>query len=106
MSIINAYSLYHQVQQVKISQLEFRQQLLHQIITQYSQECSSTETPSSRLHHSQHKQHWPQHTNLEHDCAYCSIPSIQRKRSRTRCEQCHVYLCIDPCFELFHTAEQ
>jgi hypothetical protein len=105
MCIINAYSLYQQKQQVQISQLEFREQLMQQLIEQYGQERSSVGRPSFSPHQQQHQQHWPQHTDTEHDCTYCSMRSIQRRRSRIQCEQCRVHLCIDPCFKSFHTLQ-
>ena len=42
MCILNAYSLYNQQQQVKISQLEFREQLMKQLVERYPQQRSRT----------------------------------------------------------------
>jgi hypothetical protein len=103
MCILNAYSLYNQQQQVKIRQLEFRQQLMQQLVEIYGQQRSNIGRPSSISQQKQQQQHWPLRTNKERDCAYCSHEPDSRKQSRIQCELCHVHLCIDPCFKLFHT---
>jgi len=104
MCIINAYSLYQQKQQVQISQLEFRQHLMNQLLEQYGQQHSNTSCHSSSPHRQQKRDHWPQHTNEERDCVYCSERSEHRRQSRIQCELCKVHLCID-CFRLYHQAD-
>jgi hypothetical protein len=91
-------------QQVKISQLEFRQQLMQQLIETYKQERSRIGRPPSTSHPQQQQSHWPQDTNTERDCVYCSNRSEHRKQSRVQCELCGVHLCID-CFKLYHQAD-
>jgi hypothetical protein len=103
MCIINAYSLYNQQQQVKISQLEFRQQLMQQLVEQYGQQRSSIDRPSPTLQRQRQKGHWPVRTHEERDCVHCSVQPKQRTCTSFQCEQCRVHLCIDPCFKLFHT---
>jgi len=103
MCIINAYSLYQQKQQVQIAQLQFRQLLMQQVIEQYGQEHNSADKSSSSSYHKQQKQHWPQTTDAERDCVYCSNRSELRRQSRVQCELCQVHLCID-CFKLYHQA--
>jgi hypothetical protein len=44
-------------------------------------------------------------THEEHDCVQCSLQPKHRKCTSFQCESCRVYLCIDPCFKLFHTSE-
>jgi hypothetical protein len=105
MCIINAYSLYQQQQQVKISQLQFRQQLMQQLVEQYGAERSNIDRPSSTPHKQQQQGHWPEHTEERGDCMYCRMSKNQRTRIRSRCKGCGLYLCIDPCFELHHTRE-
>jgi hypothetical protein len=89
-------------QQVKISQLEFREHLMQQLVERYGQESSSRGRPSSIPRQQQQQGHWPHRTNEDHDCVYCSHEPESRKRSRIQCKLCHVHLCVDPCFELFH----
>jgi Transposase IS4 len=103
MCIINAYSLYRQRQQVKISQLEFREQLMQQLVEQYHQERCRRGRPPHSPREYQQRAHWPQHTAIKLDCVYCSREPNQRKRSSFQCKSCHVQLCVDPCFELYHT---
>jgi Transposase IS4 len=107
MCIVNAYSLYQQQQPIRITQLQFRQRLLEQLLEQYKQEGSTSGSPSSTSHSRHHQQHWPQHTATAHDCVCCSMQPEKRVRSNFQCKLCHVHLCIDPCFELYHqTREQ
>lgn len=103
MCIINAYSLYQQKQQVLISQLQFRQQLIQQLMEQYQHQDSSMDMPLSTSHQQTRRGHWPSRANVERDCVYCSIQPKQRTCTSFQCEQCRVHLCIDPCFKLFHT---
>lgn len=37
-------------------------------------------------------------------CSVCTINKIRRE-TRYRCKQCLKALCVDPCFEIFHTVE-
>jgi hypothetical protein len=101
--IHNAYRLYSQRQQVEIRQLEFREQLAQQLVEQYGQHRQHIGRPSHTSHQHQQEGHWPQSTDEERDCAYCSDRADQRHRSRLRCELCQVHLCID-CFKLYHQA--
>jgi Transposase IS4/DDE_Tnp_1-like zinc-ribbon len=103
MCIINAYSLYQQKRQVQISQLEFRQELMQQLVETHRQERSRIGRPPSIPHSQQQQSHWPQHTNRERDCVYCSHQPGSRRQSRIQCKLCNVHLCINPCFELYHT---
>jgi hypothetical protein len=103
MCIINAYSLYQRKQQVQISQLEFRQQLMQQLVEQYKQERSRIGRPPHSPQQAQPQEHWPEKVEERGDCVYCREHENQRARVRTRCKGCGVYLCIDPCFELHHT---
>jgi hypothetical protein len=101
--IINAFSLYDQQQPVKISQLEFREQLMQQLVEQYPQERSRIGRPSSVPYEHPQVLHWPVRTEERADCVYCSHQPCSRTRTRIQCDVCHVPLCIDPCFKLFHT---
>ena len=102
MCIINAYSLYQQKQQVQITQLEFRQQLMKQLVEQYPQERSRTGRPPSTPPTVIQVSHYPSLSSVEHDCCYCSHRPEQRRRTQYRCDLCDVYVCAAPCFGLFH----
>jgi hypothetical protein len=101
MCIINAYSLYQQKQQDQSTQLEFREQLMQQLVERYGQEHNSGSTHTSSIHRHHKRGHWPQQTEEERDCVCCSDRSTIRKQSRIQCELCEVHLCID-CFGLYH----
>jgi Transposase IS4 len=103
MCILNAYRLYNEQQRVKIRRLEFREQLMRQLVEQYGQQRNHIGRPSPTSHQHQQEGHWPQRTNEKRDCVYCSVRADQRHESRMRCELCQVHLCID-CFKLYHQA--
>jgi hypothetical protein len=103
MCILNAYSLYNQQQQVKIRQLQFREQLMQQLVERYRQERSSRGRPPSTPYQQQQQGHWPQHTDEKRDCVFCSHEPEIRRQSRFQCKLCCVHLCVDPCFELYHS---
>jgi Transposase IS4 len=103
MCIINAYSLYNQKQQVKISQLAFRQLLMQELVKQYPQDRARIGRPPLTPSPRTGEGHWPQRTDQELDCVRCSKEPNQRTRSRIQCELCQVHLCIDPCFKMYHT---
>jgi hypothetical protein len=102
MCILNAYSLYNQQQQVKIRQLEFRQELMQQLVEQYSQERSHVGRPSCVPYLQPQQGHYPQHIPQQHDCVRCRAVEQRRARTNFQCKLCHAHLCIDPCFELHH----
>jgi Transposase IS4 len=102
MCIINAYSLYQQKQQVQISQLEFRERLMQELMQRYPQERARTGRPPHTPNEYSQQPHWPAHSDERADCTYCSNRVDSRTRSRIRCDVCNVALCIDPCFKLFH----
>jgi Transposase IS4 len=105
MCILNALSLYNQQQPVKISQLEFREQLLQQLVEQYPQERARIGRPPRTLNEHTQQPHWPVSSEGRADCQYCSNRAENRTRSRVRCDVCDVALCIHPCFKLFHTQQ-
>jgi Transposase IS4 len=86
MCIINAYSLYQHKQQVQITQLEFRQQLMQQLVEQHGQKRSNVGRPSSTPHKQQQQGHWPEHIEERGDCMYCRMSKNQRTRIRSRCK--------------------
>ena len=51
------------------------------------------------------RNHFPERTENKQDCCVCSSrgdPTC-RKRSSYRCMKCKAYLCVDPCFMLYHS---
>jgi thioredoxin-related protein len=48
-------------------------------------------------------QHWPIHVEEQGRCWYCYQIKKVVSKPRIKCEFCDKYLCIDPCFKLYHT---
>jgi hypothetical protein len=102
MCIINTYSLYQQKQQVQISQLQFREQLMQELVKQYPQERCRIGRPPRSPPSTIQVPHYPSLSNEVHGCCYCSHRPDNRKRTQYRCDLCDVYVCAAPCFALFH----
>jgi hypothetical protein len=102
MCILNAYSLYQQNQQVQISQLQFRERLMQELVEQYPQERCRIGRPPSTPPIAIQAPHYHSLSSVEHDCCYCSHRPYHRRRTQYRCDLCDVYVCAAPCFGLFH----
>ena len=102
MCIINALKLWS-IGQHRPSQLDFREQLMHQLLEQLP--------PEERPHRARRRpnpagaltrEHYPEHSEKERDCVVCSQQSRKRKRSRIVCAECGVHLCVGECFSAYH----
>jgi hypothetical protein len=102
MCIINAFSLYNQQQQVKISQLEFRQQLMQQLVEVYGQQRTPLGRPPAEHGIALAKDHYPIKVSEARRCKQCSIGTGIRKETMYLCNKCQVHLCIDACFGAYH----
>jgi hypothetical protein len=102
MCILNAYSLYNQQQPVPISQLQFRECLMQELVEQYPQQRARIGRASSSPSNVVQVLHYPSLSNVERDCCYCSHRPDHRKETQYRCDLCDVYVCAAPCFALFH----
>ena len=103
MCILNALCLYNTQQPVPIRQLEFREQLMQGLVQRYPQERARIGRPPRSPNPHQTGEHWPIRVREERDCVFCGQRSFQRRCSSFQCKLCCVHLCIDPCFELYHT---
>ena len=104
--IINAYTLWCLDTHSRVTQREFRETLLHQLVDAYP-----IPPPREHVGRPRHRPivndgHWPMHSSEKRDCAHCSHTQPNRVKSRTMCKQCGVHLCIDPCFEEYHAGVQ
>jgi hypothetical protein len=102
MCILNAFKLWS-MEQGRVSQLDFREQLMHELMKQLPVE----DTPRKRgagLHpaHALTIEHFPQHSNEKRDCVMCSHEPDSRIQSRIICDACQVHLCIGECFSRYH----
>ena len=90
----------------RVSQLDFREQLMHQLMEQLPaeqkpQRASARPNPAT----ARAEQHYPLSTQQDRDCQQCSSRSAVRKRSRVICAECGVHLCLGVCFSQYHAVE-
>lgn len=102
MCIINAFKLWS-IGQQHPGQLDFREQLMHELLKQLPAEC----TP--RKHggqppppHAAAAIHSSELSAEERDCKQCSHRPENRKRTNYICGACHVHLCLGQCFRAYH----
>jgi len=103
MCILNAFKLWS-VGQGHVRQLDFREQLMHELMKQLPpghKPHRASRRPKAA--HSLAKDHYPEHTESRGDCVACSSRSGQRATSRIICAECGVHLCIGACFSLYHS---
>jgi hypothetical protein len=103
MCIVNAYSLHCMNNSNQITHLQFRERLMHQLVEKYSQPSSDRGKKRQRSQSSNETQHWPKHVEEQGRCWYCWHVKKVRTQPRCQCDSCNVYLCMDPCFKLYHT---
>lgn len=102
MCIINAFKLWS-IGRHQPEQLKFREQLMAELVTQLPADQQPRKyrghpSPS----HALVMDHYPDHSQLERDCAVCSDQSHRRKETRIVCHTCQVHLCIGECFAIYH----
>jgi hypothetical protein len=106
MCIINSYKLYKLKNNSKISLLQFREQLMHELAGDVRAPLRDITNKRPRQQNSSPiSQHWPARTQDVKDCVYCRTHLNRRSQVKFKCKSCDIYLCIDPCFELFHTLQ-
>ncbi|XP_069113477.1 piggyBac transposable element-derived protein 4-like [Argopecten irradians] len=128
LAVLNSYILYKTRSQQPVLQRVFRRELVNQLVT-----ASEISGPSSRgrkrssaevlrrLSARQFICHLPTSGNRNHAkrrCVVCGpaeaelfrsanpeepVPKRMGRETCFQCKQCQVPLCIEPCFELFHT---
>ena len=103
MCILNAFKLWS-VGQDHVSQLDFREQLMLELLQQLPPEvkphrASRRPNPADSLA----KDHYPQLMLKDRDCVVCSQQAENRVRSSYVCHTCQVHLCCGPCFALYHS---
>ena len=102
MCVINAFQLWSNGRE-RASQLEFRVQLMHELIQQLSQEQRPQRASKRpRAADSLAKDHYAKHAPAIGDCVVCSHQPDLRVRSHIICAACRVHLCIGDCFANYH----
>jgi len=103
MCIINAFKLWS-IGQKHPKQLDFREQLMHQLLEQHSAERRAVRAGSPPpAGHALVKDHYPEHVDEKRDCVICSHEPEHRVQSRVICHACKVHLCLGQCFASHHT---
>lgn len=101
--IINAFKLWS-IGQHHPKQLDFREQLMHQLLEQHSAERRAVQAGAPPCDgYALAKDHYPEHVNEKRDCIICSHEPEHRVQSRIICHACKVHLCLGQCFASHHT---
>jgi hypothetical protein len=103
MCIINAFKLWS-IGQEKVSQLDFREQLMLELLQQLPPEqkprrANRLPNPADSLA----RDHFSVRSDVERQCTVCSHKPILRVETRFICAACQVHLCIGDCFAQYHS---
>lgn len=114
MSLLNANVLYCKVKGEKISALEFRSRIIHQITEKFATP-RNIKIPQKSPHIQPFRlsaRHFPKiyidgkGNKGRRRCVVCAKNKEKRRQtSYYECKMCDVGLCVDPCFELYHTQQ-
>ena len=102
MCIVNAFKLWS-IGQHHPSQLQFREELMHQLLKQ----LPSERRPRTRGGHPPPPNapasiHSSELSSVDRDCKQCSHQPGNRKRTSYICNACQVHLCLGECFRAYH----
>jgi hypothetical protein len=102
MCVINAFKLWS-IGQDRPSQLDFRIQLMHQLMEQlpsdqHPRKHGGAHPPAGSLA----KSHYSLHSSKEGHCKVCNDRPANRKQTRFICAACSVHLCVGDCFATYH----
>ena len=105
--MVNAYIMYSSKNHKKLTHLDFVVTVSRQLIERFDGRPDIF-PPDPAIDHPIRltgRSHFPERTENKHDCCVCSShgDSTGRKRSSYWCMTCKAYLCVDPCFMLYHT---
>jgi hypothetical protein len=102
MCILNAFKLWSMAQSHP-SQLDFREQLMHDLVKQLPSD-QHPRTHGAGLHpaHTMASEHYPERAGSERDCVECSHQPDHRVQTSFICHACQVHLCIGGCFSRHH----
>jgi hypothetical protein len=103
MCIINAFKLWS-IGQHHVSQLRFREELMHELLQQLpSEQKPRAHGAALKPAHALASEHFSIHSDNKRDCAVCSQQPNKRKETRFVCVACSVHLCIGDCFAQYHS---
>ena len=102
MCILNAFQLWA-IGRDRPSQLDFREQLMHELMKQLPAERAPRKRGGGpHLAHALASEHYPERAGSERDCVECSSQPSYRAQSSFLCHACQVHLCIGACFSQHH----
>ena len=117
-SVLNAYILHqHHGLHRKLDRLEFRKELVSQLISNFSSRKRPSSTHRSDAECLQPElKHLPIHMNEMKDCVCCTVTGMKKGKKRAdyrhrcayKCSHCGVHLCISKdlnCFFKYHSSE-
>jgi hypothetical protein len=103
MCIVNAFKLWS-VGQGRVSQLDFREQLMLQLMEQLpAEQRPHMHAAGPRASAVLAKDHYSLIANVPSECIVCSDRSAQRKQTRWTCSGCGKHMCAGECFHLHHS---
>ncbi|XP_015117278.1 piggyBac transposable element-derived protein 4-like [Diachasma alloeum] len=110
-SVVNAYIIYQKRTGTNVGQLDFRTELINEILIKYNAGRGQTNRPDPtdlrRLSGRHFIRKIPKthiEKTLQRRCIVCTKHG-RKKTSVYWCEECNIGLCVDGCFEAYHTKE-
>ena len=76
---------------------------MHELAGGHSPSSADGIKRDSRSNDNKEKGHWPMITLTRNNCWYCYHVRQERKKIFCKCKSCDRYLCVDHCFEEYHT---
>lgn len=104
-AIFNAYVIYQDSPQKKMTFLDFKMAFVRQVLTEIPAVQSVLDRPLTAVQHYPQKVPVtnPKYTSPTKRCVFCYKQGV-RSQSRYECDTCigNPGLCIDPCFKMYH----
>lgn len=110
LALLNAHLLHRQKTGKRVLLAQFQMEVIRQLIQQHKPNSTHRKRKAdlpSRLTERHFMDKLPPTAKKAAPTARCVVclSKKKRKESRYHCKQCIVGLCIEPCFEQYHTLE-
>ena len=102
-AIINAHRLFEIKISKQIHHLDFRNQLMYQLAGMNFPSHGRKRGPAPPASVPENQGHWPVLQDKSSRCHYCYNHNNPGKSSKYKCVDCDKYLCVDPCFRMYHS---
>jgi len=113
MSVANSFILYNNSpNHDELSELDYIKKLSLALIGTFSRDNGVQAGPQRKrskvatIPRRTSGNHWPTNVKKQRECQQCKRSGRKSRRSSYICKSCNVHLCIDPCFERYHTRRQ